>query len=178
MAQAKVVLLQLEIPAQISLEGAKAARQKGLRVIFDPAPATYMPEEAYEYIDFLTPNETETETLTGILPEDDQGAASAAEVLKAKGVGTVIIKMGAKGVFYDGQHGSGFVPAFKVNAIDTVAAGDAFNAGLAVALSEGKDIAEAVRWGAAAGAIATTRKGAYPAMPYREELLKLLAGQP
>lgn len=178
MDKAKVLLLQLEVPAEVSLAGAVAAREKGLTVIFDPAPATHMPVAAYQHIDFITPNEVETEMLVGILPENQQDAARAASILREKGVGTAIIKMGAKGAFFDGPEGSGFVPAFKVKAIDTVAAGDAFNAGLAVALAEGKNIPEAVRWGAAAGAIATTRQGALPAMPYRDELLKLLDEQP
>ena len=178
MDSAKVLLLQLEVPAEVSLAGAVAAREKGLTVIFDPAPATHMPEEAYQHIDFITPNEIETEMLVGILPENQQDAARAASILREKGVRTAIIKMGAKGAFFDGPEVSGFVPAFKVKAIDTVAAGDAFNAGLAVALVEGKNIPEAVRWGAAAGAIATTRQGAMPAMPYRDELLKLLDEQP
>ena len=85
--------------------------------------------------------------------------------------------MGSKGVYYDSKDGSGFIEPYKVNSIDSVAAGDAFNAGLAVAISEGKPLAEAVRWGAAAGAIATTRKGALPAMPHRTELLQLMEDQ-
>lgn len=171
----KVLMVQLEIPAQISLAGVKAAKEKGLSVIFDPAPALNMPKEAYPYIDLFTPNETETEMLTGILPQNEQDAARAAKIIRDKGTKAAIIKMGAKGVFFEGPAEKGFIPAFKVKAIDTVAAGDAFNAGLAVAISEGAGLSDAVRWGAAAGAIATTRQGALPAMPYRDELEKLFS---
>jgi ribokinase len=170
----KVVMLQLEIPMGISVAAAKKAKEKGVIVVFDPAPAAELPEDAFQYMDVITPNEVETEALVDFYPKTQADAARAAKVLRDKGVGAAVIKMGALGVYFDGPKGSGFVPAFKVNAIDTVAAGDAFNAGLAVALAEGKPMPEAVRWGAAAGAIATTRKGALPAMPYRKELMALL----
>jgi len=170
----KVVMLQLEIPVPVSVAAAKTAREKGAVVVFDPAPASELPETSFKYMDVITPNEVETEALVGFYPETKADAAQAAKMLRDKGVDTVIIKMGALGAFYDSVQGSGFVPAFRVDTIDTVAAGDAFNGGLAVALAEGKTIPEAVRWGAAAGAIATTRKGALPAMPYRRELMELL----
>ena len=170
----KVVMLQLEIPVLVSVAAAKTAREKGAVVIFDPAPASELPESSFRYMDVITPNEVETEALVGFYPETQADAKRAAKMLREKGVDTAIIKMGALGAFYDSAQGSGFVPAFKVNTIDTVAAGDAFNGGLAVALAEGRAIPDAVRWGAAAGAIATTRKGALPAMPYRSELMALL----
>jgi ribokinase len=169
-----VIMLQLEIPQEISVAAAKKAKEKGVVVVFDPAPAAELPQEAFQYMDVITPNEVETEALVGFYPKTQEDAKRATKALREKGVGTAIIKMGALGAFFDGPSGSGFVPAFKVNAIDTVAAGDAFNGGLAVALAEGKPMDEAVRWGAAAGAIATTRKGALPAMPYRKELIALL----
>ena len=177
MADANVLMLQLEASLEPTFETAKAASQKGLKVVFDPAPAYPIPQDVFPFIDFITPNEVETEVLIGFKPANQEDAARAAKALKEKGVRTAIIKMGSQGAFYDSPEGSGFVRAFKVNAIDTVAAGDAFNAGLAVAISEGKSIAEAVRWGAAAGAIATTRKGALPSMPHRDEMMKLLKEQ-
>jgi len=177
MDEVKVLMLQLEVPVEVSLSAAKIAGEKGIFVVFDPAPAAAIPDEAYSLIDYITPNETETEALVGILPANPEEAAQAASILRQRGVQTAIIKMGAQGAYYQGPEEEGFMPAFKVNAIDTVAAGDAFNAGLAVALEEGKNLEEAVRWGAAAGAIATTRKGALPAMPFRTELEKLLAEQ-
>jgi ribokinase len=177
MDDAKVLMLQLEVPLDACLKAAKAAKEKGVQVVWDPAPAIPLPDEAFKLMDFITPNETETEILVGFKPENAEDASRAAKLFLEKGVGTAVIKMGAKGVYYENKDESGFVPPYKVNPIDTVAAGDAFNAGLAVAISEGKPLAEAVRWGAAAGAIATTRKGALPAMPYREELETLMKEQ-
>ena len=177
MDDAQVLMLQMEIPLETALKAAKIAKEKGVKVVFDPAPAKPLPDEAYKLMDFITPNETETEILVGIRPGNQEEASKAAKLLLEKGAGTAIIKMGGSGVYYENKEESGFVPPYKVNPIDTVAAGDAFNAGLAVAISEGKPLAEAVRWGAAAGAIATTRKGALPAMPYREEVLKLMKEQ-
>ena len=177
MDDAKVLMLQLEVPLDACLKAAQAAKDKGVKVVWDPAPAIPLPDEAFKLMDFITPNETETEILVGFKPENAEDASKAAKLFLAKGVGTAVIKMGAKGVYYENEKESGFVPPYKVNPIDTVAAGDAFNAGLAVAISEGKPLAEAVRWGAAAGAIATTRKGALPAMPYREELETLMKEQ-
>ena len=177
MDDAEVLMLQLEVPLEVCLKAARIAKEKGVKVVFDPAPAIPLPEETYPLIDFITPNETETEILVGFKPENQADASHAAKLFLEKGVGTAVIKMGAKGVYYENKDESGFVLPYKVNPIDTVAAGDAFNAGLAVAISEGKPLAEAVRWGAAAGAIATTRKGALPAMPHRDELLKLMKEQ-
>lgn len=174
---AKVLLLQLEVPLKADLQIAEIAQRKNVQVILDPAPAVPLPEKAYQVVNFITPNETETEILVGIKPSNTTEAAQAAKILHERGVENVIIKMGSKGVYYDSKDGSGFIEPYKVNSIDSVAAGDAFNAGLAVAISEGKPLVEAVRWGAAAGAIATTRKGALPAMPHRTELLQLMEDQ-
>ena len=174
MEAVKVVLLQLEIPAAVSIAAAKKAKEKGALVIFDPAPAAQLPDGAFQFFDIITPNEIETEALVGFYPADRQKAAVAAKMLRERGAGTAIIKMGAQGVYFEGPDQSGFIPAFKVEAIDTVAAGDAFNGGLAAALVEGLPLAAAVRWAAAAGAIATTKKGAMPAMPFRAEVLALL----
>lgn len=177
MQDARVLMLQLEVPLDACLQTARCAQEHGVTVIFDPAPAIPMPADAFPLMDYITPNEIETEILTGLKPANAEDASRAAKLLLAKGVGTAIIKLGAKGVYFENNEEKGFIPPFKVHPIDTVAAGDAFNGGLAVAISEGKPLAEAVRWGAAAGAIATTRKGALPAMPYRDELLAMLKEQ-
>ncbi|HAF61289.1 MAG TPA: ribokinase [Anaerolineaceae bacterium] len=177
LSDADVLMLQIEVPLQASLQIAEIAKRKNVKVIFDPAPATPLPDKVYQTVDFITPNETETEILVGILPHNKEEARQAAAILHQRGVNNVIIKMGARGVYYDNVDQKGFVQPYTVKAIDSVAAGDAFNAGLAVAIAEGKPIAEAVKWGAAAGAIATTRKGALPAMPYRAELEKLMREQ-
>ena len=167
-------MLQIETPLDISLAAAREARARGVTVVFDPAPARELPDEAYKLADIMTPNEVETEMLVGILPTNEAEAKQAAGILRERGVGTAVIKLGSAGVYYESATESGFVPPFPVNAIDSVAAGDAFNGGLGVALAEGKPLAEAIRWAAAAGALATTKTGASSAMPRREELLALL----
>ena len=172
--QARILLLQLEIPLEVVLSAAKMARAKDVTVILDPAPARKLPDELYPYIDILTPNETEAAVLVGFPIIDPKSVERAALLLLEKGVRCVTIKMSAKGVYAVDQNGGRFYPAIPVTAVDTVAAGDAFNGALAAALSEGKPFAEAVQWGLAGGALAVTKAGAQEAMPKREELLGLL----
>jgi ribokinase len=161
LTRASILLLQLEIPCSIVQAAAKTAKTMGSTVILDPAPApAAFPDELYRDIDILTPNTTEAEQLVGFAIQHLADAERAAEVLQTKGTKIVIIKMGAQGAYCATQYDRFFTPAFLVNAIDTVAAGDAFNAGLAVALAEGHPIREAVRWGAASGALSTTKTGA------------------
>lgn len=170
----KFVLLQLEVPLEASMALARAARERGIPVMLDPAPAGPVPLEFYPLVDILTPNETELETLLGIAVGDESSARLAASKLLSLGVKTAVIKLGEQGAFYQSAAGWGWVPPFPVKAVDTVAAGDAFNAGLAAALSEGRDLEEALRWGAAAGALAVTKKGAMPSLPRRSELEGIL----
>jgi ribokinase len=172
----KVLLLQLEIPIAIVLAAAQVAHSAGVTVILDPAPApTELPPALYTAVDILTPNQVETEQLTGIKVRDRDSASNAAQELQRRGVKTVIIKMGAQGALCATETEELWIKPFEVVAIDTVAAGDAFNGGLAAALAEGRSIEEACRWGAAAGAIAVTRSGAQAAMPTREALTDLLS---
>lgn len=172
----KVLLLQLEIPLAIVLAAAQAAQQAGAIVILDPAPApTQIPPELYAAIDILTPNQVEAEQLTGIVVLDQASAILAARRLREQGVATVIVKMGAQGALCATVAEEFWVSPFRVRAIDTVAAGDAFNGGLAAALAEGRSLPEACRWAAAAGALAVTVKGAQSAMPTRAELVRLLS---
>jgi ribokinase len=171
----QVLLLQLEIPIAIVLTAAQVAQSAGVTVILDPAPApTELPAALYTAVDILTPNQVEAEQLTGIKVRDRDSAIAAAQELKQRGVKTVIIKMGAQGALCVTEDEELWIEPFEVVAIDTVAAGDAFNGGLAAALAEGRSIEESCRWGAAAGAIAVTRSGAQEAMPTREALTKLL----
>ncbi|MCC6905649.1 MAG: ribokinase [Anaerolineae bacterium] len=172
--RAKVLLLQMEVPLEANISVAKAARTRGVKVVFDPAPARPLPDDFYPFIDVITPNEGETEVLTGIRPATIAEASQAADILLGRGVGTAVIKLGAQGAYFKTAGGEGFVPSFIVDAIDTVAAGDAFNGGLATAIAEGKDIAEALRWGAASGGLSTTKSGALPSMPTRAEFDRLL----
>lgn len=172
---AHTLMLQLETPPEISLEAAKYARSQGVRVVWDPAPAAEMPAEGFELADILTPNETEAAELTGIRVTDVNSARAAADALLSRGVGAAVVKMGQQGVYGAAAEDRVFVPPFRVNAVDSVAAGDAFAAGLAVALSEERDLREALRFGAAAGALAVTKSGAQDAMPFREEIESLLS---
>lgn len=175
---AKALLLQLEVPLEAVTAAAQLARQHGVAVILDPAPARDLPIELYAAVDLLTPNEVEAAQLVGFPVKTPEDADRAATVLRGRGVKIVIIKMGALGVFYAQASGEkGFVPAFKVEAIDTVAAGDAFNGGLATALVEGQALATALRWGAAAGALSATKRGAQPSMPGRAEFEEFLKAQ-
>jgi ribokinase len=162
------LLLQFEVPLAVVHSAAQAARQAGVRVILDPAPArSEMPAELYSLVDIITPNAVEVEQLVGFRVEDSATAAAAAMILHQRGVDTVIIKLGAKGVFCATRDASFFLPAFKVQAVDTVAAGDSFNGGLAAALAEEHSIQQAVVWGAAAGALSATKPGAQSSLPDR-----------
>jgi len=172
---ARALLLQLEVPIETVVAAARAAHTRGVTVILDPAPALPLPDELYALADIITPNEHEAATLTGIAVRDDQGAIAAARALIARGARRVAIKLGARGALTADAEGEQFWSPFTVTPVDTVAAGDAFNGGLAVALSEGRSFDEAIRWGLAAGALSVTRHGAQPSMPERNEVLTLLA---
>ena len=144
-------------------------------VVLDPAPAAELPDELYSAVDILTPNEVEIEMMVGIRPSSPQEAADAAKILQSRGVNTVIVTLGSEGVFCASGDRAIYLPAFDVDAIDTVGSGDAFNGGLAVAIAEGLEIDEALEWGAAAGALSTTRPGAAGSMPDRDELTSLIS---
>ncbi|KEA62283.1 Ribokinase [Marinobacterium lacunae] len=175
----QVALFQLETPISATAAAMSSARSAGAVTILDPAPAPGSAERIETLLklaDILTPNENEAATLTGIRIGNEQNALDAARVLLKKGVGTAVVKLGAKGLVYAShQYGEGQVAPFTVQAVDTVAAGDCFNGALAVALSEGRTLPEALRFAAAAGALATTRQGAASAAPTRSELEQLMA---
>lgn len=172
---ADALLLQLEVPFDLSLAAARHARSLGVKVIWDPAPALDEVRSAYDAVDVLTPNQTEATFLTGLDVTDVASATAAAEALRGLGVPLAVVKLGELGVYYASGSESGHVESFDVEAVDTIAAGDAFGAGLAVALCEGKSVRDAVRLGAAAGALAVTRPGAQEAMPERYEVEALVA---
>jgi ribokinase len=168
----RVLLLQLEVPLKASLAAAKILRAHKGMVILDPAPVPDqpLPPEVVTAVDIVTPNESETAGLLGWQPATPADGERAARDLKAKGFRAAVVKLGARGVAFSGPDSEGFIPPFKVAAIDTVAAGDSFNGGLASALDEGKPLAAAVRFAAACGALSTTRKGASAAAPTRAEV--------
>jgi ribokinase len=162
------LLLQLEIPMTAVVAAAKVAHQAGVKVILDPAPVqSNVPDELYPLVDIITPNEVEASQLVGMLVNNAESAKEAAAVLLQKGVKCAIVKLGAKGVVCATAEETFFVPAFAVQAVDTVAAGDAFNGGLAAALYAGMSLHRAVVWGAAAGALAATKLGAQTSLPDR-----------
>jgi ribokinase len=172
LAEARVLLLQLEVPLDASHQAAVITRRSGGRVVLDPAPAPKMPFDAQTIaaIDILTPNENETAGILGWQPSNPDEGLRAARDFRSRGFPTAIVKLGAQGVAVSGPEAEGFVEPFKVAAIDTVAAGDSFNGGLACALDEGRPLLDAVRFAAACGALSTTKQGASAAAPTRAEV--------
>ena len=174
---ADVLLLQLEVPLDSVRTAAEIAAAAGVRVILNPAPAAPLDDALLRHVSLLTPNETEAQQLTGVTVNDESGARSAAAKLMARGVGQVIVTLGAGGSLLLSRGGSQHFPATPVEAIDTTAAGDAFNGGLACALGQGRPLEEAIAWANCVGALATTRLGAQPSMPTLEELQQFLAAR-
>jgi len=169
-----VVLVQLETPMDTVEHIGELATAHSLKFILNPAPAAHLSKELLNNVTLLTPNETEASAISGIEIVDDETAVKAAEAITKAGVKMVIITMGGRGsLIYDGKTAE-FIPAFKVKAVDTTAAGDVFNAALAVGLSEGKTLVEAAKLATAASAIAVTRLGAQPSAPTRNETEELL----
>lgn len=174
---ADALLLQMEIPLDISLEAAAIARRNGVPVLYDPAPPPELPDSAYGAFDIIAPNEYEAAVLTGVAIDGVDSAHEAARILRSRGARTAIVKLGEQGVVYAADEGAGHVPAFAVAAVDTVAAGDGFAGALAVALAEGQPLERAVHFAAAAGALVVTKRGARDAMPDRAEVERLLDSQ-
>lgn len=173
--QADALLMQLETPLSAVISAAKLAKSSHTQVILNPAPAQALPDELLTLLDMITPNETETEILTGVKVVDEQSAQQAAQVFHQKGIKTVLITLGSKGVYVSQQgQTSEIVEGFRVEAKDTTAAGDTFNGALMTALLEDKPLAEAIRFAHAAAAISVTRQGAQPSIPTREETLNFL----
>ncbi|AGH37348.1 Ribokinase [Bibersteinia trehalosi USDA-ARS-USMARC-188] len=173
---ADILLMQLESPLQAVEFAAKIAKKSGTLVVLNPAPAQALSDELLACVDIITPNETEAEILTGVKVENAQTAAQASAVFHQKGIMTVLITLGAKGVYLSEQgRGGEIIRGFHVQAIDTTAAGDTFNGGFVTALLEGKTLSQAIRFAHAAAAISVTRLGAQTAIPYRSETLAFLS---
>ncbi|EKT61414.1 ribokinase [Providencia sneebia] len=176
--QADAILMQLESPIETVQLAAEIAKKNNTKVILNPAPAQTLSDNLLSLIDIITPNETEAEYLTGIAVKDDQGAEAAAQALHDKGISKVIITLGARGVWFSEKGKKGqIIAGFKVEAIDTIAAGDTFNGAYVTALLEGKNDTEAIIFAHAAAAIAVTRAGAQPSVPWRSEIDTFLTQQ-
>lgn len=173
---ADVFMTQLEQPMDAALRALEIARAGGATTILNPAPAADLPEGMLALCDYVTPNESETEALTGLPVTNLEEAREAAELLMAKGVGTVIITLGENGALYHSPTQSVHVPVFDAGpVVETTGAGDAFNGGFATALAAGKDPLEAVRFGCATASISVTRPGTAPSMPALNEIESILS---
>jgi ribokinase len=175
--QAQVLLLQLEVPLVASLAAAAIVKSKGGTVILDPAPAPDggLPGDVLQAVDIISPNETEAGLILGWQPTSPEDGLEAARQLRARGVAIAVVKLGAKGLAVAAPGLETIIPAFKVTPIDTVAAGDCFNGGLAHALEQGQTLEQALRYAAACGALSTTRKGASAAAPTKAEVETFLS---
>jgi len=167
----EILLLQLEIPVATVEYSAVRASENGIKVILNPAPAQKLSENLLLHTWLITPNETEAEILTGIKINDISSTEKAAISLQRKGVKNVIITLGAEGAYVKSENYSGLVPGIKVKPVDTTAAGDVFNGALAVALSDGKNIKDAVVFANKAAAISVTRMGAQASAPFLNNIL-------
>lgn len=168
--QGNWLLLQLEIPLETVIFSLEKAHHAGLSVVLNPAPACDLPESIYAHIDIISPNETETEFLTGIRPVDEASLSLACDYFLSRGVKSVVITRGAKGAYWKTHEAFGHVPAQQVVAVDSTAAGDCFNGALVVALSEGMAFQQAIAFACKAAALSVTQLGAQSSMPRRKQL--------
>ena len=173
-AWAQVVVCQLETPLETLAWALEEARRRGVATVLNPAPMRDGLPDIWRFVDYLTPNEGEAERLSGIAVRDPRSAAAAGQALRGRGVGTVIVTLGAQGSLACTAQGEVASPAHPVSAVDTTAAGDAFNGALGVALGGGRPLEDALRFANAAAALACTRRGAQPSLPTRAEVDRLL----
>lgn len=171
---AKLLLLQLEIPTPTVLRAAQKARENGLTVILNPAPAKSLPAEFLANVDILIPNESELALLTNLPVNDTSSAEVAAKELLKLGIKTVIVTLDSKGALLVTSTQVTHIDAYKVSVVDTTAAGDAFIGGFASAMLSGSSLEESVRYGCACGALATTKFGAQPSLPTKEETARFI----
>lgn len=170
------LLTQLETNVSAVERVVEIAKKNNVKVILNTAPVQPISDELLSKIDLITPNEVEAEALTGIPVDSEENAGKAADWFFEKGVKEVLITLGGRGVYIATKEKRGILPAFKVDAIDTTGAGDAFNGGLVTALAEGKNLWEASKFASALAALSVQKIGTTPAMPAREEIDAFLEG--
>ena len=174
---ADILLMQLETPLETVNRAADIAKQAGVKVILNPAPACQLDDSLLSTLSVITPNESEAGLLTGIIVDDISGAEQAASRLLEKDLDTVIITLGSKGAYFKTRNHSELVPGFNVDAVDATGAGDVFNGALAVAMAENKPIGDAVLFANAAAALSVTKLGAQPSAPLKKDIDKLLINE-
>jgi len=172
-----VVLTQLEIPVEAARAAMALGREKRWVTILNPAPVRILPQSVLQLVDILTPNQTEAKVLTGRSPEADIAPEPVARELIRRGMKQVVITLGEKGALLVTADSSLYTPAIKVPVADTTGAGDSFNAGLAVALSCGANLEDAVRFAVVTGGLAVTREGVVPSLPTHDEVLRFYRQQ-
>jgi len=170
----KIFLTQLEIPKDVTLHSLKIAKENNVLTILNPAPASEISKEFFNYIDYFTPNETEAEFYTGIKITNEKEAKEASIKLLTLGLKKIIITLGEKGLFYSDGNEDIYLKATPVKAIDTTGAGDAFNGGLAYALSQNKPIKDSLNLANQAAGLSTLKLGAGNAMPYLKDLTNIM----
>ena len=178
LSESSYLLMQMEVNLDANWQLLDLAKKHGVMTILNTAPAQPLPDEVYQKLDMVTPNEVEAELLTGIAVTDAEQAQKAADVLMAKGVNNVIITLGSKGAFVATSEKSELIPVPKVEVLDTTGAGDAFNGGLVTALSEGKDLFQAAKFANALAAVSVQRMGTTRSMPTRSEIDAFIAEHP
>lgn len=169
-----VVLTQFETTPEAVLAAKELAHKYNKPFVLNPAPCIPMPDGLYDGVDFITPNETEAEMLTGVKVETVEDCRIASEKLLSMGVKNVIITLGVRGAYYNNGEQEIVVPSIKMKALETTGAGDAFNGGFACALSEGLDVETALKFATCTAGISVTRLGSSPSMPKRVEILELM----
>ncbi len=170
-----VFVTQLEVPLPSVERGLRMAEEQGALALLNPSPPTRLPRLILSLVDYIIPNEWEAQSLTGIKWRGGPEIRRMAERLLDRGVGNVVVTLGSKGLFFKNRNDEFWMKAFKVDPVDTTAAGDAFLGAFACGLSEDKPIREALRFANAAGALATTKLGAQPSLPFRKEVEALLS---
>ena len=166
-AQSSVVMAVLEIPTAAARRAMELGRRHGVRTILNPAPARALPPEIFASVDYLTPNESELRILLGLPAHDPSSSRELAAELRKRGVRTVVVTLGRTGALILADNLDVMIPAVPVDVVDTTGAGDAFNSGFAIALAEGRDVVDAVKYGVACGAVACTKLGVVPSLPDR-----------